>query len=125
MTPNKEEAAEPVAWVSRSTLNTLNNNDTSYFCGIQAALWRDEHTEGKRHSKRVALFTAPPQPSGEVERMREALEPFAKLGALFLDPDNQATKGDDRPVWGYNSIDLTYGDFRRAFAALNGGESNG
>jgi len=74
--------------------------------------------------KDAEASAAPPQPSGEVERMREALEPFAKLGALFLDPDNQATKGDDRPVWGYNSIDLTYGDFRRAFAALTGGESN-
>ena len=73
----------------------------------------------------AVIDAAPPQPSAEVERMREALEPFAKLGALFLDPDNQATKGDGRPVWGYNAVDLTYGDFRRAWSVLNGGSDAG
>lgn len=43
----------------------------------------------------------------------EALKPFAELAGEFAD-DDQRSKANDRPVWGYNDCNLTYGDFRRA-----------
>lgn len=50
----------------------------------------------------------------EIGRMREALEPFAKLAEAMA----ENTKPDDWISWGYNDADLLYGDFRRARAAL-------
>jgi hypothetical protein len=52
----------------------------------------------------------------EIERLKVALEPFAKLGAEAA----WLGKADDREAWGFDGIDLTWGDFRRAVAALSG-----
>jgi hypothetical protein len=56
---------------------------------------------------------------GEKDRIAElekALEPFASLGKQF----NAAPfpRPDEWNVWGFNDVNLTYGDFRRAVAAL-------
>jgi hypothetical protein len=47
----------------------------------------------------------------------EALKPFAALGQYLIDEDLQ-TKPDDRPIWGFDRHELTYGDFCRAARAL-------
>lgn len=62
---------------------------------------------------------------GREEGLREALEPFAKVGDSVMD---LASKPDHAGLFGYNEAILTYGDFRRARRALShaeGGEDAG
>jgi hypothetical protein len=61
-----------------------------------------------------------------VQYLWEALEPFAKMGKIIDGPFGVPTIGDDAPfksgaAWqeGGETRTLTYGDFRRACAALS------
>jgi len=58
------------------------------------------------------------QGADEIDRLREALKPFAALATEFMDDSDIPSKADDRTVWGFNEHDLTYGDFRRALSTL-------
>ena len=59
----------------------------------------------------------------EIERLREALRPFAELGAAMLPCDAHdtsvwVTMPDDTPVRNLSHYDFTVGDFRNAAKAL-------
>lgn len=54
--------------------------------------------------------------TAEVERLREALRPFAHPDLCKQVSGNK--QGDDSPVFGRDKATLTLGDFRRARAAL-------
>jgi len=54
----------------------------------------------------------------EVERLREALKPFAALGQYMID-EGFNTKPDEATMWGFDRHDLTYGDFRTAARTLS------
>jgi hypothetical protein len=64
----------------------------------------------------IAAVNSYASSQAEIERLKKALEPFAKLGAEAA----WLGKADDRQAWGFDGIDLTWGDFRRAVAALSG-----
>lgn len=55
-----------------------------------------------------------------VAKLREALEPFAALYVEsmrdFPDGSSKTERPDDKQAWGFNNVDLTWGDFRRAAA---------
>jgi hypothetical protein len=72
----------------------------------------DRHIQVSKNFPSPALASS----QAEIERLRTALEPFAKLGAEAA----WLGKADDRQAWGFDGIDLTWGDFRRAVAALSG-----
>ena len=55
----------------------------------------------------------------ELVELRKAVKPFAALGQYMID-EGFVTKPDDAAAWGFDRHDLTYGDFRRAAAALTG-----
>lgn len=58
----------------------------------------------------------------EMAELREALQPFARLAdELSVD---MGSKPNDRPIWGFNGAELTYGDFRRARALIGGGNAD-
>lgn len=54
----------------------------------------------------------------EVERLREGLRPFARIMQEKLKDYQDGTPNegpaDDKQAWGFNDIDLRWGDFRRA-----------
>lgn len=52
------------------------------------------------------------------DRLAEALRPFAAIGKYLIDNDF-ITKPDDHGAWGFDDLTLTYGDLRRARAALS------
>ena len=59
----------------------------------------------------------------EIERLREALRPFAELGAAMLPCDAHDTSGwvtmpDDTPVRNLSHYNFIVGDFRNATKAL-------
>lgn len=57
----------------------------------------------------------------ENAELREALKPFALLAdELSID---MSSRPNDRPAWGFNDAELTYGDFRRARALLGGSDA--
>lgn len=58
----------------------------------------------------------------ENAELREALEPFAAIADQL--PIRSVGVPDHRSVWGYDGVELSYGDFRRARALL-GGENAG
>jgi hypothetical protein len=75
----------------------------------------------------LALLTRAEAAEAEVKRLREALEPFAKVGriidelfgpALFSDDDDAFTTGCEWFVNGKRET-LKWGDFRRALADAN------
>lgn len=49
-----------------------------------------------------------------VGELEGALEPFARIGkeAAWM------SKTDDKQAWGFDGVNLSWGDFRRAIAAL-------
>jgi len=50
---------EPVAWVNERAIDDIaKGNEQDGFAGVQTVLWADENTAGKRHSKRVPLYSA-------------------------------------------------------------------
>lgn len=56
----------------------------------------------------------------EMAEMREALRPFSVLASRFSDETSRRLKPDNHNVWGYGDDTLTYGDFRRARALIQG-----
>jgi hypothetical protein len=63
--------------------------------------------------------------AAEIERLTKALEPFDKLYAESVKPLSmdfadcpRDPRPDDHVAWGFNSADITWGDFRRAAEAL-------
>jgi Lar family restriction alleviation protein len=59
---------------------------------------------------------------GEVERLRKVLEPFAKLFDLALNEPQEEIPDEGIVFKSKAGRSVTYGDFRRARAALKGGE---
>ena len=57
--------SEPVAWIRDGFLEQL--HDDGGHSGIQTVLWLDEENPGKRHSKRIPLYAAPPPPAAVQE----------------------------------------------------------
>ena len=107
--------AEPVAWKCQE--RTMGAWYTRYV---------DERPAGERYRNIVPLYSAPqphtapmPHEQGrdEVERLREALEPFAEY-ADWVDSCEQHPDGcPDNALAGETSF--TVGDLRRARAALS------
>lgn len=94
-------------------LNVYVPKSAEYLLRIMAA----ENGEFVRYADFAASEAARIKAEGEVERLREALEPFAKhLDEMRFDIDNNGNPlPDDQAVgWVY----VTNGDFRRARAAL-------
>ena len=53
-----------------------------------------------------------------IAALEAGLKPFALLAdELSID---MSSKPDDRQIWGFNSAELTYGDFRRARTLIQG-----
>ena len=104
--------------------------ETNYSAGP----WYSEGDEGGAFvitdPRGYALCTRSPWPSNADEsnanatliasapELVEALKPFSRL-ADAMSEQTPDIKADGRVVWGYNDADLTYGDFRRALAALS------
>lgn len=121
----KEEATDIVGKLS-SEADRLSGGLARHIDGFDAIWIRQAVTEitnlrqqlEEARERNLLANNRADNAEADVAKALSALEPFARLGRLFLDPDNQATKGDERPVWGYNAVDLTYGDFRRAAVLL-------
>lgn len=52
----------------------------------------------------------------EIEKLREALKPFAYLA------EECGYRIDSHLVWGIGDVKVTFGDFRRAYTVLTGKE---
>ena len=86
-------------------------------------------TEAKQPWSEQALYDATTieRLTAERDEAREALKPFAALydESMRDFPDGSAKRErpDDMQAWGFNNVDLTWGDFRRAHSATE--SSNG
>ncbi len=103
--------------------------DWVYIFGLPENKPNADLNAGAVHFNRLKTILSKPHPSADhlarMKRLEEALEPFAKTANTF----RESTK-DDGPVidfWNENQYDpndpairLTYGDFRKARAALEG-----
>lgn len=54
--------------------------------------------------------------SPDIEDIIALLRPFKKLADQLDKFISRESKPDDWPIWGFNSADLTYGDFRKVKA---------
>ncbi|MGL4525773.1 MAG: hypothetical protein ACRCUC_02235 [Aestuariivirga sp.] len=82
---------------------------------VEQPRWRDYDTKLAEMSAK--LFAA----EAENAKLREALKPFAEIASCALKTTNGHYGGDD-PWYVMSDAKITYGDLRRARAALNGGE---
>lgn len=82
--------------------------------------WCGVHGPGA-HNDRATLLRLIEQRDAEIERLRDALKPFAEFcDALVGNNLNvpRERQSDDSPVYGFNFTVLTMGNFRQARAAL-------
>ena len=89
------------------------------------ALWR-EHGYAQRHPDAVPLYTSDELTAltAKVALLTEALKPFGTLGQYLLD-QGFTSKPDHAGMYGFDRIDLTYGDFRQAARALSEPDKEG
>jgi hypothetical protein len=121
---------EPVAWQWRQSYSGIwgNWND----CGLLAVdqqRWIDLAKKLQNEVQVRPLYTSPtPHPSVDrdalLEEARRVIEPFQRLAASVfrVDEDGRemnATKADDRPLWGFDNTNITYGDLRAVRSFLS------
>lgn len=59
LVPDEVAGVEPVAWVNERAIDDLEKGgEQTGFAGVQTILWANENTAGKRHGKRVPLYSA-------------------------------------------------------------------
>lgn len=77
---------------------------------------------------KIDIFSPAPHPSVDrdalLEEARRVIEPFQRLAASVFrfDEDGRemnATKADDRPLWGFDNTNITYGDLRAVRSFLS------
>ena len=85
--------------------------NANHFWSETARIEREQRTRANVAEARITELQA------EVERLREALEPFAEAASFYDPPDGD----DNQMAW---SHDFPLGSLRRARAALNTGESD-
>ena len=88
----------------------------------RADLWNDIEVSASDLREVLALARQAEALQRENVELREALEPFAAIADQL--PIRSVGVPDHKPLWGYDGVELSYGDFRRARALL-GGENAG